>query len=117
MSKQPTKAALDKSFAEVEKVGLVVETVPRTVYDRFVWIMGEKFDADDLEETLSEVQAGPIYTHMTDARMVRAMTAIGVISGSSPSWGTSIPENGGKERLEKFLTMLHKALDADPGQQ
>lgn len=94
-------------FDEVVKVGLVVEVVPRTTYDRWVWIMGERFDAEDLYETMHAVSEDASGTHITDSRIVRAMTEIGIISGTSGSWGTTVKSEA---RLNQFLGMLEKAL-------
>lgn len=55
-----------KAFAEVEKLGMIVEITERVVKDRWVWILGSKFDAEDMYETLSEVLYYPSGTVMTE---------------------------------------------------
>jgi hypothetical protein len=97
-----------KLFDEVQKVGLVVDIVPKTVYTRYVWVLGEKFDAEDLYETLTEVRDSPSSTHMTGDRMVKAMINIGVIKSTSGTWGTNY--DGCKTRLTAFISMLRQAL-------
>jgi hypothetical protein len=92
-------------FEEVRQVGLEVEIQERTVFDRFVWTLGEKFDAEDMYNTLQEVKGDPGGTVITDHRMVEALINIGVINSTSYSWGTSIGNN-----IDAFLEMLREAL-------
>lgn len=104
-----------KLFDEVQKVGLIVDVVPKTVYTRYIWVLGEKFDAEDLYETLTEVLHDPSSTHMNSERMVKAMINIGVIKSTSGSWGTSY--DGCKTRLVAFIGMLKKALKDSNSEQ
>ncbi|RYE75226.1 MAG: hypothetical protein EOO74_10350 [Myxococcales bacterium] len=106
------KVQTNKMFDEVQKLGLVVETVPRVVHDQFIYILGHKLDAEDLLETLIEVKSDPSGTYLNDPKMVDTLKAIGVITGTSGSWGTSIDERGGKERLSQLIAMLRDALKA-----
>ena len=74
---------------EVLKIGLVVERRARVVIDKFIYILGEKFNSEDMYETLSEVKYSPGGTYMNDERMVNVLKGIGVIKSTSSSWGTS----------------------------
>jgi hypothetical protein len=97
------------TFAEVEKIGLEVVITERTVKDRWVYILGEKFDAEDLYETLSAIDCNHSRTYVTCSRMVQMLKDIGIISGSSASWGTTVTD---EDHLNQILNMLETALEA-----
>lgn len=97
----------EAAFREVQRLGLEVETTERVVKDRWVWILGTKLDADDLYECLQEVQDNGSHIHLSDETMVEVLKEIGVISGTSRSWGTHIES---QEKLDQLLTMVREAL-------
>lgn len=94
-------------FEEVKRVGLIVEETQRVVTDRSVYILGEKFDAEDLYVTMMNVEDSPSSTVITSERMAKAMENLGIIKGTSYSWGTNIKN---EKKLREFLDMLRKAL-------
>lgn len=93
-------------FAEVQALGLSIEERPRTVVDKFVYVLGYKLNATDLFETLHEVKAHASGIHMTNPTEVEAMKLIGVIESTSGSWGTTKGPN-----FDSFMTMLDEAID------
>jgi hypothetical protein len=96
------------AFEEVKKLGLVIEEIPRTVVDRVVWVLGEKFEVDDLYETLMELKRSSSSTTITSPKMERMLKSVGIIDGTSRSWGTSIVS---QKRLEEFIDLVRGAYD------
>ena len=99
-----------KTFAEFIANPPLVVTTKRVVEDHHITILGEKFELEDLYETLVSVKCDSI--EITNREMVKVLKELGVIASNGSNrggWGARAGEN-----YDAFLTYikgLYYAID------
>lgn len=101
-------------FDELVKVSVGVETRQRVVTEKFVWLMGEKFEIVDLLDLLGELVASPSWTHVTDDRVANMLRRFGLITHSTPSWGTRIADEARVKQLHDMVLAAYRETPDAP---
>jgi hypothetical protein len=95
------------SFQAMKQHGLIASEESRVVTEVFVWILGEKFEVEDLLDLLYSLETYASQYYITCPRSLAMLKNLGIVSSSSPSWGTRI-ENA--ERLRELREDLSEAV-------